>query len=138
VASYEKDEVIIGITIKIPTAYPLRGVEVDYSKKAGVNEALWRKWLLSMMTLLMTQDGSILDAVLLWHQNLDSHFAGVEVCSICYSIFHLSNYDLPRLACKTCRNKFHHACMYRWFQTSYKSNCPLCQTPFVFDKRANS
>jgi len=87
-----------------------------------------------MTTLLITQDGSIIDAILLWKRSLDSHFDGVECCPICYAVFHASNYSLPRLACKTCKNKFHHACMYKWFQTSHKSTCPLCQTPFSFDK----
>ena len=63
------------------------------------------------MNLLGQQDGTILDGVLLWQQNLDRHFEGVECCPICYSLFHISDHSLPRLACKTCHNKFHSACM---------------------------
>lgn len=63
------------------------------------------------MNLSGQQDGTILDGVLLWQQNLDRHFEGVECCPICYSLFHISDHSLPRLACKTCHNKFHSACM---------------------------
>ena len=38
--------------------------------------------------------------------------------------------QLPKLACRTCHNKFHAACLYKWFSSSQKSTCPLCQTTF--------
>jgi hypothetical protein len=129
-ATYEKDEVKLSIVLKIPANYPIRSVTVEMVRRIGIQDALWRKWLLSMTTLLMTQDGTILDAVLLWKQYLDQHFEGVECCPICYSIFHVSNYSLPSMKCKTCRNKFHPACMFKWFNTSHKNECPLCKTPF--------
>jgi hypothetical protein len=118
------------VVLSIPPTYPLKGVTVEEGKKAGVHESLWRKWLLSIHTLMLTQDGSVLDAVLLWKSNLDKHFDGVEVCPICYSLFHTSNHSLPNLACKTCKNKFHSACMYKWIKVSHKNDCPLCKTPF--------
>nr|TKW07724.1 hypothetical protein SEVIR_7G326000v2 [Setaria viridis] len=59
-----------------------------------------------------------------------AEFEGAEKCPICCSILHTSDHSLPRLACKTCRHKFHGACLYKWFSTSNKSTCPLCQTPF--------
>eukprot|EP01117_Protostelium_nocturnum_P008353 TRINITY_DN2981_c0_g1_i1.p1 TRINITY_DN2981_c0_g1~~TRINITY_DN2981_c0_g1_i1.p1 ORF type:complete len:1580 (+),score=519.39 TRINITY_DN2981_c0_g1_i1:179-4918(+) len=128
-ANYEKDEVCLTISIRIPEDYPLKIVEMDIPQRSGVSEGQYRKWLLSMTTLLMTQDGSILDAILLWKSNLDKHFDGVEVCPICYSLFDPSN-RLPGLACKTCRNKFHSSCMYKWIKVSHKNDCPLCKTPF--------
>lgn len=118
------------VSIRIPHSYPLQSVKIEYSQKMGVSENVLRKWLLSMTTLLLTQDGSILDAVLLWKTNLDKHFEGVEVCPICYSLFHVSNHSLPNLACKTCKNKFHSACLYKWIKVSHKNDCPLCKTPF--------
>jgi hypothetical protein len=42
------------VIIRVPPSYPLRPVEVD-GVRAGVSEAVWRKWLLSMHTLLLTQ-----------------------------------------------------------------------------------
>lgn len=130
VANYEKEELTLSIMIRLPDSYPLKPVEVECIQKAGVKESLLRKWLLSMTTLLLTQDGSILEAILLWKSNLDKHFEGVDVCPICYSLFHASNRSLPSLACKTCKNKFHSACMYKWIKISHKTDCPLCKTPF--------
>jgi hypothetical protein len=127
---YEKDEITLAVVIRIPESYPLQPVKLEYSQKMGLGEAILRKWLLSMTTLLMTQDGSILDAVLLWKTNLDKHFEGVEVCPICYQLLHPSNHSLPSLACKTCKNKFHSACMYKWIKVSHKNDCPLCKTAF--------
>jgi len=128
-ATYRKDEVELSMTLKLSPAHPLKPVTVTMSHKS-VTDALWRKWLLSMRSLLLTRDGSVLDAVLLWRGYLDKHFEGVECCPICYAIFHISNYSLPDLACKTCRNKFHKACLYKWFNTSHHNECPLCKTPF--------
>lgn len=31
----------------------------------------WRKWVLQIVTLLALQDGSVLDAVMLWKRNVD-------------------------------------------------------------------
>ena len=79
---------------------------------------------------LFMQNGAIAEAIRTWKSNFDKEFEGVEECPICYSILHTSNHSLPRLACKTCKHKFHGACLYKWFSTSNKSTCPLCQTPF--------
>ena len=87
-----------------------------------------RKWLLSMRAFL--RDGTIDDAIRLWHQNVEKQFEGVEECPICYMIVHASTGHLPKQECKTCHNKFHAACLYKWFNSSQKSNCPLCQSLF--------
>ncbi|KAF2069388.1 hypothetical protein CYY_009292 [Polysphondylium violaceum] len=126
IASYEKDEMTISLVLSIPETYPLRILTVEFSKRVGVSENQWKKWLLSMTSLLLTQDGTVLDACLLWKHSLDKHFEGVELCPICYSLFH--NGNIPKFQCSTCKNKFHSACIYKWFSTSHKSNCPLCQS----------
>jgi len=56
---------------------------------------------------------------------------GVEECLICYSIIHPANGQLPRMACRTCAKRFHAACLYKWFQSAAKSNCPHCQTQWL-------
>jgi len=126
-AVYEKEEASLAIVITLPESYPLKSVDIQCTHRMGVADSLWRKWLLSMHTVFLTQDGSILNALLLWKSNLDKHFEGVECCPICYSLFHLSNYSLPNLACKTCKNKFHSACMYKWIKVAHKSECPICR-----------
>ena len=54
-------------------------------------------------------------------------FEGIEPCVICYSTLHPRDMSLPTLVCKTCKNRFHPSCLYKWFQTSHKHLCPLCQ-----------
>jgi E3 ubiquitin-protein ligase DOA10 len=43
---------------------------------------------------------------------------------------HGSSHQLPKLACRTCKKKFHSACLYKWFSTSNNSTCPLCRNLF--------
>jgi hypothetical protein len=56
--------------------------------------------------------------------------AGQEECLICYSIIQPTSGQLPRLCCRTCRKRFHGGCLYKWFKSSGKSNCPHCQSPW--------
>lgn len=129
-ATYMKDECSLEVVIKVPASYPLANVEVNCTRRLGVAEGRWRRWVLQIVTLLGTQDGSVLDAVLLWKQNVDREFEGVDPCPICFSILYPKDHALPTLPCKTCQNKFHSACLYKWFHTSRKNKCPLCQQPF--------
>lgn len=46
---------------------------------------------------------------------------------MCYYIIHSSG-ELPKMQCKTCKHKFHSSCIQKWFQTSNKSECPLCKS----------
>jgi hypothetical protein len=77
----------------------------------------------------LSQDGTLLDALTLWKENLDKEFEGLEPCPICYSVIHITNHGIPRFACSTCKNKFHSACLQTWFRSSNKNNCPMCQQP---------
>ncbi len=60
---------------------------------------------------LITQNGSILDGLLLWKQNVDKKFEGLEECMICFAVIHGTNCQLPKLQCRTCKKKFHAACL---------------------------
>ena len=82
------------------------------------------------MTLLLAQNGAISEALLLWRDSVDKVFEGVEECPICYAVVHATTRALPKLQCRTCHNKFHSACLYKWFSSSQKSTCPLCQSTF--------
>lgn len=129
-ASYVKDEITIAMTVKLQASYPLKNVEVECSSRLGIAEKNWRRWVLQIVQLLSMQDGSVVDAVLLWKNNVDREMEGVEPCPICFSTLHFKSHSLPSLACRTCSHKFHRACLYKWFQTSGKSKCVLCQQPF--------
>ncbi|XP_008782594.2 E3 ubiquitin-protein ligase listerin isoform X1 [Phoenix dactylifera] len=130
IATYKKEETGMDLVIRLPSCYPLRPVDVECTRSLGISEVKQRKWLLSLTAFVRNQNGAIAEAIRIWKSNFDKEFEGVEECPICYSILHTTNHSLPRLACKTCKHKFHSACLYKWFSTSHKSTCPLCQTPF--------
>ncbi|KAJ1437516.1 Zinc finger, RING-type [Sesbania bispinosa] len=130
VATYTKDETGMDLVIRLPASYPLKPVDVDCTRSLGISEVKQRKWLMSMMLFVRNQNGALAEAIGIWKRNFDKEFEGVEECPICYSVIHTTNHSLPRLACKTCKHKFHSACLYKWFSTSHKSSCPLCQSPF--------
>ena len=54
-----------------------------------------------------------MDGLLLWKSNLDKHFSGIEDCMICFSVIHGSLYSLPKMTCRTCKKRFHSACLVR-------------------------
>lgn len=105
-------------------------VQVMCSVQVGVTEGKLRKWLLSVTAFLANQNGSVAEAIALWQRNVQKEFEGVEECLICYSIVSASDGKLPRMHCKTCSKRFHGTCLYKWFQSSGKSNCPHCQSPW--------
>jgi hypothetical protein len=136
VAIYHQDECQLSVTIRVPATFPLRNVEVDCQKTLGIAEKRWRRWALNIMMMLNNQDGSILDALLLWKENVDKEFEGVEPCPVCMSVLCLKTHSMPNLQCKTCNNRFHSQCLHKWFQSSGKSNCVLCQQPWSGTKVA--
>eukprot|EP00727_Mastigamoeba_balamuthi_P002102 m51a1_g1189 hypothetical protein (2081) ;mRNA; r:413127-420249 len=136
-AAYTKDDLVLEVALELPESYPLDPARPSEStRRVGVTEATWRKWQLAMVSMLAgSHDGasSVVDALVLWRGAVDRHFEGVEPCPICYSVFapggagSSASAALPTMACRQCKNKFHSACMYRWFETSHNTFCPLCK-----------
>jgi hypothetical protein len=137
IATYVQDECNLSVKIKVPTSFPLRNVEVDCRNTLGVNEKRWRRWALQIMCMLNSQDGSILDALLLWKQNVDKEFEGIEPCPVCYSVLCVKTHAMPNLECKTCHNRFHTSCLFKWFNSSGKNQCVICQQPWSGTKVAS-
>ncbi|XP_078088588.1 E3 ubiquitin-protein ligase listerin [Mustelus asterias] len=129
-ATYSVDDIFIELVIHLPTNYPLGSVTVESGKRVGVAVQQWRNWMMQLNTFLNLQNGSIMEGLALWKSNVDKRFEGTEECMICFSVIHGSNYSLPKKACRTCKKKFHSACLYRWFTSSNKSSCPLCRETF--------
>ena len=125
-----EDGHLMELTVKLPPSLPLRAPEAECRRSVGVNEARLRKWLLSITAFLRNRNGAAAGAIQMWRRNVDSEFEGHEECLICYSIVQPSTGDLPRLACRTCRKRFHGACIFKWFRSSSKSTCPHCQSPW--------
>uniref|UniRef100_A0A671LMJ5 E3 ubiquitin-protein ligase listerin n=1 Tax=Sinocyclocheilus anshuiensis TaxID=1608454 RepID=A0A671LMJ5_9TELE len=130
IATYSVDDIFIELVIQLPQNYPLGSILVESGRRVGVAVQQWRNWMLQLNTYLTHQNGSILEGLSLWKNNVDKRFEGVEDCMICFSVIHGSNYSLPKKACRTCKKKFHSACLYKWFTSSNKSTCPLCRETF--------
>uniref|UniRef100_A0A8C2G7C7 E3 ubiquitin-protein ligase listerin n=1 Tax=Cyprinus carpio TaxID=7962 RepID=A0A8C2G7C7_CYPCA len=130
IATYSVDDIFIELVIQLPQNYPLGSILVESGRRVGVAVQQWRNWMLQLNTYLTHQNGSILEGLSLWNNNVDKRFEGVEDCMICFSVIHGSNYSLPKKACRTCKKKFHSACLYKWFTSSNKSTCPLCRETF--------
>ncbi|KAK2580762.1 hypothetical protein KPH14_011385 [Odynerus spinipes] len=129
VALYQMDDTKLELSIVLPSNHPLGPVTVEPGQHAG-GTANWRNCHMQLSIFLTHQNGSIWDGLISWKKNLDKKFAGVEECYICFSIFHISTYQIPKLSCHTCRKKFHTPCLYKWFSTSQKSTCPICRNVF--------
>lgn len=130
VATYTMDELAMELVIKIPPNFPLGTIEVDSGKKINVTKELWRKWMLQMVVFLMHENGSLMSGILQWKRNIDKHLEGVDDCAICMQAIHHTNHQLPKISCKQCKKKFHSACLFKWFETSNNTTCPLCRTVF--------
>jgi hypothetical protein len=130
VSTYKMKELNMELIIQLPVNHPLGGIEVSSVRRLGVSENEWRNWLLQLTTYLTHQNGSIIQSLQIWKKNVDKKFSGVEECTICYSVIHGTNYQLPKMKCRTCRKLFHSICLYKWFESSSKSTCPLCRNLF--------
>ncbi|XP_051006332.1 E3 ubiquitin-protein ligase listerin [Acomys russatus] len=129
-ATYTIEDIVIELIIQLPPNYPLGSITVESGRRIGVAVQQWRNWMLQLSTYLTHQNGSIMEGLALWKNNVDKRFEGVEDCMICFSVIHGFNYSLPKKACRTCKKKFHSACLYKWFTSSNKSTCPLCRETF--------
>ncbi|KAF3820483.1 hypothetical protein GH733_013659 [Mirounga leonina] len=110
-ATYTIEDIVIELIIQLPSNYPLGSITVESGKRVGVAVQQWRNWMLQLSTYLTHQNGSIMEGLALWKNNVDKRFEGVEDCMICFSVIHGFNYSLPKKACRTCKKKFHSACL---------------------------
>jgi hypothetical protein len=123
---YMLEEFSFSLQLSVPTEYPLKSVTLAGGERLGISEAKWRSWLLSVQTLL-NQNLAIVEVLQQWKTNAEKTLAGVEPCAICYCVLQPGDKSLPGPSCKTCRNKFHSACLYRWFKTGGQATCPMCR-----------
>ncbi|KZT00638.1 uncharacterized protein LAESUDRAFT_708574 [Laetiporus sulphureus 93-53] len=130
-ASYAVDENHLEITVKLPSDYPLHGIEVSENQRIGVPEHRWRSWVLGVQQILTFRSGSIVDGLSFFKKNVSSFFEGLTECAICYSVICAIDGTVPRQPCKTCKNRFHSACLYKWFKSSHTSSCPLCRSELI-------
>eukprot|EP00797_Seminavis_robusta_P009629 Sro169_g075160.1 protein ligase listerin (1083) ;mRNA; r:61362-64610 len=130
-AIYIQDEIKLKVMIRLPSFFPLRNAEVDCSQTLGVSAKRWKLWSLQITMMLNNQGGTLQEALMLWKENVDKEFDGVEPCPVCYSVLHLKSHKLPELECTTCSNRFHTQCLTEWFKRSGKTQCVICQQPWA-------
>jgi hypothetical protein len=113
-AFYKIDDITLQLAIRWPPNFPLKPVPVidlTGSHLGSASEIQSQRWLMLMRNLLNVQNGSVVDVLWLWKQNLDRRLEGIEPCTICYSIIHSSNKSLPQQQCKVCTHRFHSICL---------------------------
>ncbi|SCU87300.1 LAME_0D09538g1_1 [Lachancea meyersii CBS 8951] len=131
-AGYLVDEQKLEIALRLPSNYPLNNIEVHGVSRVGISEQKWKSWILSAQRVMVGMNGSVMDSLELFTKNVNLHFAGFEECAICYSILHAVDRKLPTKVCPTCKNRFHGACLYKWFRSSGNNTCPLCRSEIPF------
>lgn len=131
-ASYLIDEQRLELSFKMPANYPLTNVEAIGVSRVGISEQKWKQWILSAQRVITGMNGSVVDSLDLFSKNVNLQFSGFEECAICYSILHVVDRKLPTKTCPTCNNKFHGACLYKWFRSSGNNTCPLCRSEIPF------
>ncbi|KAJ3861751.1 hypothetical protein EV359DRAFT_46545 [Lentinula novae-zelandiae] len=130
-ASYLVDEQQLEIRLRIPGDWPLHRIEIRDTKKVGVDDNRWRAWILGVQQTIWAQNGRILDGLALFKKNVAGHFQGQVECAICYSLISVMDGSLPKKPCNTCKNRFHAACLFKWFNSSHSSSCPLCRSDIL-------
>lgn len=133
-AGYLVDEQTLEIVFKLPANYPLNNIQVQGISRVGINEQKWKSWILSTQRVITGMNGSVVDSLELFTKNANLHFSGFEECAICYSILHAVDRKLPSKTCPTCNNRFHGACLYKWFRSSGNNTCPMCRGEIPFRK----
>jgi E3 ubiquitin-protein ligase listerin len=135
-ASLPIDETSVSIRIHLPTAYPLAPIAIATSNRVGVDEKKWTAFLnvsRIMMNFSSTSQGlgAVIDGISAWRNNVQAVLRGQTECAICYSVVS-EDRKVPDKRCATCRNLFHGVCLYKWFQRSAASSCPLCRNAFNY------
>ncbi|KAI6173957.1 E3 ubiquitin-protein ligase listerin [Aphelenchoides besseyi] len=130
VARYQFEELRLELTILLPEDYPLSQATVQHDQRNVLTHGLTKNLHLNLFAFVNNRNGAIVDGILQWKQNVEKSVEGAEACSICLSVIASTNYRLPRLRCRTCKNRFHDDCMFKWVKSS--ASCPLCRTHFGF------
>lgn len=129
-ARYAVEDLSVQLSLTVPDSFPLKPIDVIGGQRLGISETKWRSWILSCQSVFKSDTINILDGLVLWKQNVEKSLEGMEPCPICYCIFHAADKTLPGPSCKTCNNKYHPSCLYKWFKSSGNATCPMCRAVF--------
>ena len=132
-------EIQANLTVKFPDCWPLRLGQIEVSAVVGLSKAKNARLQVSIQSVFRMN--GVQNAIQIWIENILGFLKDVEECYICYSVtYHHgakgtgtgngNGGSIPNKQCKTCKNKFHSACLLKYFKTSGKTICCLCQNPF--------
>ncbi|KAK6725583.1 hypothetical protein RB195_004104 [Necator americanus] len=130
IAEYTVEETTMRLSIVMPVDWPLSVPAIQIDKAIVPSEKV-KKWLLQLTAYLYHQNGSTVEGIIMWRKNVDRDVEGAEACTICMMTIHSTNHQLPKVRCRQCKNKFHSNCLYKWFESSSQSSCPLCRANFT-------
>ena len=128
VCFFKQSELEAELMMIFPDVWPLRVASVEASPIPGISKTRNRHTAMAVQVSLTCS--TIDKAVAAWSKSISAVLEGIEECYICYSVVHVESNSLPSKQCGTCKNKYHSDCIFRWFRTSHKTTCPICQTPF--------
>ena len=134
--SLPMDETQLSIRILLPPTYPLSPINIATSNRVGIEERKWQGFInISRIVMNFSSTsqglGCVVDGIAIWRSNVLSALRGQGECAICYSVVS-EDRKVPDKRCATCKNCFHGLCLYKWFQRSSGSSCPLCRNAFNY------
>ncbi|KAJ2155923.1 hypothetical protein GGF46_005517, partial [Coemansia sp. RSA 552] len=127
--TYVVDDATVELAVRLAPNYPLTAPAAEAVRRVAVTEARWRAWAVAA-TAQLARNCRIDWACAQLLGNVAAHFDGVEDCAICYSAVSALDSTLPTKQCRTCKNRFHRMCLFKWFTSSNQSTCPLCRNLF--------
>ena len=132
-------EIQAELSVRFPECWPLRLGTVEVSPVVGLSKGKNARLKISIQRVFRMN--GVQNAIQIWIENIEGFLKDVEECYICYSVtYHHGTKgtgtgtgaggSIPNKQCKTCQNKFHSECLLKYFRTSGKTICCLCQNPF--------
>ena len=126
-------EIQAELTVRFPDSWPLRLGQVEASPVVGLSKGKNARLKVSIQSVFRLN--GVQNAVQIWIENIEGFLKDVEECYICYSVTYHHGASgtagsIPSKQCRTCKYKFHSECLLKYFRTSGKTICCLCQNPF--------
>lgn len=125
-----KEDIKIEVMLTMPISYPRQTIQINFDGIRQVDAKNNEIRKLAMRTMMSKQNATILQALMFWKKNIEMRFDGIDECAICYFVIHEKTKKIPNMACRNCKKKFHGPCIQKWFDTSGKTECPLCKCQF--------
>jgi hypothetical protein len=126
-------EIQAELSVRFPDSWPLRLGQVEASPVVGLSKGKNARLKVSIQSVFRLN--GVQNAIQIWIENIEGFLKDVEECYICYSVTYHHGAkgtagSIPNKQCRTCKYKFHSECLLKYFRTSGKTICCLCQNPF--------